>query len=59
MAGEYKVPLHASGPIDLKGGRPLAPGESVKLTAEQIKENKDLIDEGKLVAIPSAKGGDK
>lgn len=56
---EYKVPLHANRPVDLVNGGTLAPGESVKLTAEQVKENADLIEEGLLVALPTKKGGDK
>lgn len=42
---EYKVSLN-SAPVELAGGRPLGPGETVKLTAEQEKDphNKALID---------------
>jgi hypothetical protein len=61
-ASEYKcISDHAE---DLSGGQIVAPGESVKLTKEEVEDphNARLIEESKLIPTKepeSAKGGGK
>lgn len=45
----------------LASGRPLAPGERAKVTADELKEphNKRLLDEGQLLKVPEHKEGEK
>lgn len=48
--------------VDLTGGRFVAPEETVKLSAEELKDphNASLVEEGKLLKLPAkSKGGDK
>jgi hypothetical protein len=51
MATASKVDYKYIGPNahTLNNGRPVEPGETVKLTKEEIEENQSLIDEGVLV----------
>lgn len=39
----------------LNSGRPVEPGETVKLTKEDVDDNKDLIDNGTLVETEGGK----
>lgn len=39
----------------LNGGRPVAPGEVVALTADQERANRSLIDRGLLLAVSTKK----
>jgi hypothetical protein len=58
VASEYYVPRAAGAPpLELAGGRSAAPGEVVKLSAEEVKKNKEKIDSGEL--LPVTKGGEK
>jgi hypothetical protein len=54
---EFTMSLSASHPEDLASGRVISPGESVKLTDDELKEphNKRLIDEGVLLEKQQAK----
>lgn len=62
MGTEYKVPLHST-LQELASGRPVAPGEVVKLTVKEVEEphNAFLIENGNLVETQTStsKGGDK
>jgi hypothetical protein len=46
----YKVPLEGT-PVELAGGKPVAPGEIVELSKDEEKneENKALIESGALI----------
>ena len=58
MAGaEYYAPLNG-GIVDLASGASVAPGETVKLSSEAVKDNTDTIERGALLEV-KAKGGDK
>jgi hypothetical protein len=57
-SNEYYVPLAAGAPpLELAGGRSAAPGEVVKLSADEVKKNKELIESEQL--LPIEKGGEK
>ena len=53
---EYYAPLNG-GIVDLVSGASVAPGEIVKLSAEQAKENANAVERGALLEVK--KGGDK
>lgn len=37
----------------LENGRPVEPGETVKLSPDEVKENQSMIDEGVLMSLKS------
>ena len=39
----------------LNNGRPVEPGEAVKLTSEEVKENESMIEEGTLIKLEAGK----
>jgi len=45
----FKVPLHVPTAQQLVSGRTVAPGETFNLTAKEIEENQELIDQGMLM----------
>jgi hypothetical protein len=60
VAKYYAPIVPGTGVVELKNGGIVAPGTTVELKTDQIKENKDLIGEGSLVLMEKPeKGGDE